>query len=189
MPMAIGRHRKVSLLPRAAAAALALVAGGVALWWLRRSRTAGGRSDGMHENANGSRRMIEEVFGAGRYDVVDELVAESAIGHDPALPAPTRGPQGVKEGARGYRDAFPDLRIEVEEVVAEKNLVALRWSARGTHRGDLFGIAPTGKEATVSGMTIDRWADGKIVESWTNWDTLGLLQQLGAVPAAAATPA
>ncbi|HEU5362961.1 MAG TPA: ester cyclase [Gaiellaceae bacterium] len=139
----------------------------------------------MHENAKGSRRMIEEVFGAGRYELADELVAESAIGHDPALPEPSQGPEGVKEGARGYRDAFPDLSMRIEEVVAENDLVALRWTARGTHRGDLFGIAPTGKEATVTGITIDRWAGGKIAESWTNWDTLGLLQQLGAVPAAA----
>jgi steroid delta-isomerase-like uncharacterized protein len=143
----------------------------------------------MHENANGSRRLIEEVFGAGRFELVDELVAESAIGHDPALPEPAAGPEGLKAAARGYRDAFPDLTMRVEEIVAENELVALRWTARGTHRGELFGIAPTGKEATVTGITIDRWAGGKVAESWTNWDTLGLLQQLGAVPAAAKAPA
>jgi predicted ester cyclase len=185
MPMAIGRQRKASPLPlvAAAAAALALVAGGVALWWFRRFRGAEGRSDRMNENANGSRRIIEEVFGAGRYELADELVAEGAIGHDPALPEPAVGPEGLKEGARGYRAAFPDLRIMVGDVVAQDDLVAIRWTARGTHKGELFGIAPTGKEATVTGITIDRWAGGKVAESWTNWDTLGLLQQLGAVPA------
>jgi predicted ester cyclase len=191
MPMAIGRQRKASPLPlvAAAAAALALVAGGVALWWFRRFRGAEGRSDRMNENANGSRRIIEEVFGAGRYELADELVAEGAIGHDPALPEPTMGPEGVKEGARGYRAAFPDLRIMIGDVVAQDDLVAIRWTARGTHKGELFGIAPTGKEATVTGITIDRWAGGKVAESWTNWDTLGLLQQLGVVPAAAKAPA
>jgi steroid delta-isomerase-like uncharacterized protein len=143
----------------------------------------------MHENANGSRRLIEEVFGAGRFELVDELVAENAIGHDPALPEPASGPEGLKQAARGYRDAFPDLTMKVEEIVAENERVALRWTARGTHRGELFGIAPTGKEATVTGITIDRWAGGKVAESWTNWDTLGLLQQLGVVPAAAKAPA
>lgn len=138
----------------------------------------------MDENANGSRRMVEEVFGAGRYELADELVAANAIGHDPALPQAAAGPEGVKEAARGYRAAFPDLRMTADDVLAQGDRVAVRWTARGTHRGELFGIAPTGKEATVTGITIDRWADGKIAESWTNWDTLGLLQQLGAVPAA-----
>jgi steroid delta-isomerase-like uncharacterized protein len=143
----------------------------------------------MAKNADGSRRMIEELFGAGRYELADELVAEAAIGHDPALPEPAMGPEGVKQGARGYREAFPDLSMKVEEIVAENDLVAVRWTARGTHKNELFGIAPTGKEATVTGITIDRWAGGKIAESWTNWDTFGLLQQLGAVPAPAQTPA
>lgn len=185
--MAIGRQRKTSPLPRVAAGALALVAGGVALWWFRRTRKAGEGSDRMDANAKGSRRMIEEVFGAGAYELADELVAAGAIGHDPALPESPVGPAGVKEAARGYREAFPDLRMKAEEVVAQGDKVAVRWTARGTHKGELFGIAPTGKQATVTGITIDRWAGGKIAESWTNWDTLGLLQQLGAVPAAMQT--
>jgi predicted ester cyclase len=189
MPMAIGRQRQASRLPWAVAGALALVAGGVALWRLRRTPWGGERSDRMEENAQGSRRLIEEMFGAGRYELADELVAEAAIGHDPALPEPAMGPEGVKVAARGYRQAFPDLRMTAEEVLSQGDLVAVRWTARGTHRGELFGIAPTGKEATVTGITIDRWAGGKIAESWTNWDTLGLLQLLGAVPAPTQAPA
>jgi steroid delta-isomerase-like uncharacterized protein len=142
------------------------------------------RSERMDDNAKGSRRIIEEVFGAGKYELADELVARDARGHDPALPEPVVGPDGLKESARGYRSAFPDLRVTVEQVIAQGDHVALRWTCRGTHKGDLFGIAPTGKEATVTGITIDRWSKGKLAESWTNWDTLGLLQQLGAVPAA-----
>jgi steroid delta-isomerase-like uncharacterized protein len=138
----------------------------------------------MGANAKASRRILEEIFGAGNYGVADELVAADAVGHDPALPEPVIGPDGVKEAARGYRSAFPDLTITTDTVIAEGDLVAIRWTARGTHKGDLFGIAPTGKEATVTGITIDRHAGGKIAESWTNWDTLGLLQQLGAVPSA-----
>jgi predicted ester cyclase len=138
----------------------------------------------MEANKKASRRIIEEIFGAGTYDLADELIDSKAIGHDPALPEPVKGPGGLKEAARGYREAFPDLKLTVEEIVAEGDVVALRWTARGTHKGDLFGIAPTGKEATVTGITIDKYSGGKVVESWTNWDTLGLLQQLGAVPAA-----
>lgn len=136
------------------------------------------------ENARGSRRVLEEMFGGGNYELAHELIADDAVGHDPAQPEPTTGAAGEIEAARGYREAFPDLRMTVDQVIAEGQDVAIRWTARGTHKGDLFGIAPTGKEATVTGITIDRWADGKIVESFTNWDTLGLLQQLGAVPAA-----
>jgi steroid delta-isomerase-like uncharacterized protein len=138
----------------------------------------------MEANAKASRRILEELFGAGNYGLADELIAADAVGHDPALPEPVSGPEGLKEAARGYRSAFPDLTMTVETVLAEGDLVAIRWTARGTHKGDLFGIAPTGKEATVTGITIDRHAGGKIAESWTSWDALGLLQQLGAVPSA-----
>jgi steroid delta-isomerase-like uncharacterized protein len=141
----------------------------------------------MKENARGSKRIIEEVFGGGDYDLAHKLVAADAIGHDPARPEPVRGPDGLIESARGYRDAFPDLRLTANQSIAEGDYVATRWTAVGTHKGDLFGIAPTGKQSTVTGISIDRWADGKIVESWTNWDTMGLLQQLGVMPAAMQT--
>jgi len=141
----------------------------------------------MEKNASGSKRIIEELFGGGNYDVAHELVSAGAVGHDPALPEPVNGPKGLIEAARGYRDAFPDLRMTADQSIAEGDYVATRWTGRGTHKGELFGIPATGKEATVTGISIDRWADGKIVESWTNWDTLGLLQQIGAVPAAMQT--
>jgi predicted ester cyclase len=141
----------------------------------------------MDKNARGSKRIIEELFGAGNYEIAQELIGAEAVGHDPARPEPIVGPSGVIESARGYRDAFPDLKLTVDQVIADGDHVAVRWTARGTHRGDLFGIAPTGKETTVTGITIDRWANGMLMESWTNWDTLGLLQQLGAMPAAMQT--
>src|SRR5579885_2716493 len=188
MGMAIGRRARPQSSRAAALASAAVLAGAaglLALWWSRRSSVE--RSDRMAKNADGSRRIIEEVFGAGNYDVADELVAADARGHDPALPGPTVGPEGLKEAARGYRGAFPDLKLTVEQVVAEGDNVATRWSARGTHKAELFGIPPTGKQTTVTGITIDRWSGGKVVESWTNWDTLGLLQQLGVVPGALQT--
>jgi steroid delta-isomerase-like uncharacterized protein len=129
-----------------------------------------------------ARREIEEIFGQGKLEVADEVIAPNYVGHDPALPEPIRGPEGVKEAAAGYRAAFSDLTCTVDQQVAEGDTVVTRWTARGTHDGELFGVAPTGKQATVTGISIERVVDGKIVEDHTNWDTFGLMQQLGAIP-------
>jgi steroid delta-isomerase-like uncharacterized protein len=132
-----------------------------------------------------ARRLLEEAFNSGNLDVVDELVSPEFVNHDAALPEPAVGIEASKASITGYREAFPDLRLTIEQQLAEGEYVATRWSARGTHQGDLMGIAPTGKQATVTGITVDRIVDGRFVESWTNWDTLGLMQQLGVIPALA----
>jgi predicted ester cyclase len=129
------------------------------------------------------RRALEEPW--SNLDVLDELIADDYIGYDPALPEPIRGVQGAKDNVSGYVAAFEGAKITVQEQIAEGDLVASRWEGRGKHTGELLGVAPTGKEAVVSGLTLSRVADGKIVEEWTNWDTLGMLQQIGAIPAAA----
>jgi predicted ester cyclase len=130
------------------------------------------------------RRAFEEPW-KGKLEVVDELYASNYIGHDPAVPEPLRGPKGVKEFISTYRAAFPDARITVEQQLAEGDLVATRWTGRGTHEGELMGITPTGKQVTVSGLTITRLEGDKIVEGFLNWDTFGMMQQLDAVPALA----
>ena len=132
-----------------------------------------------------ARRLVEEAFTAGHLEVVDELIARDYVGHDPSLPEDARGPAGVRELIAGYRAAFPDIRVTVEDQIAEGDRVVTRWAATGTHQGELLGMPATGKQGTVTGITIDRIADGKIVESWDNWDTLGLMQPLGAIPAPA----
>jgi steroid delta-isomerase-like uncharacterized protein len=132
-----------------------------------------------------ARRFLEEAFNSGNLDVVDELVAPEFVNHDAALPEPGVGIEAAKASITGYREAFPDLRLTIEQQLAEGEYVTTRWSARGTHQGNLMGMAPTGKQATVAGITIDRIVDGRFVESWTNWDTLGLMQQLGVIPALA----
>jgi steroid delta-isomerase-like uncharacterized protein len=134
-----------------------------------------------------ARRVLEEAFNAGIIDVIDEIVTTDFVNHDAALPEPMIGPEAAKATISGYRTAFPDLRITIEEQIADDQGVATRWSAKGTHQGDLMGMGPTGKQATVTGITIDRIVDGRIAESWTNWDTLGMLQQLGVVPVLATT--
>ena len=130
------------------------------------------------------RRLLEEPW-KGNWDVIDEVVASDYVGYDSGQPEPIRGPEGLREYFRAYSDAFPDARLTVHDEVAEADKVATRWSARGTHAGEIAGIAATGKEVTVSGLTLSTLERGKIVEQWTTWDRLGMLVQLGAVPAAA----
>jgi len=127
------------------------------------------------------RRLFEEPW-KGNLDVVDELIARDYVGHDPANPEPLHGPEGVKEFISTYLAAFPDARITVEEQLAEGDMVATRWSAGGTHEGELMGIQPTGKQVSVSGLSISRLSGGKIVEEFQNWDNYGMMQQLGAIP-------
>ncbi len=135
------------------------------------------------ENKAIARRALEEVFsGQGNLDVADELFAPDYVGHDPASLEDIRGPEGVKEFASMYRNAFPDVQLSVQEQVAEGDMVATRWIASGTHQGDLMGIAPTGNRVTVAGTSVERIVDGKLKETWDNYDALGMMQQIGAIP-------
>jgi steroid delta-isomerase-like uncharacterized protein len=127
------------------------------------------------------RRLFEEPW-KGKLDVVDELTAGDYVGHDPALPGPVRGPEGVKEFISTYLGAFPDARVTVEEQLAESDLVATRWSARGTHEGELMDIDPTGRKVSISGITISRLDRGKVVEEFQNWDFYGMMQQVEGTP-------
>ena len=129
------------------------------------------------------RRLIEEAYNSGRLEVVDELVLPDVIGHDPALQRDVVGAEALKELIGAFRRAFPDFLVLIEDQLADGDRVAIRWAARGTHRGDLWGIAATGKEVTVTGTSVYRFAIGRIAESWTHWDAIGLMQQLGVVPA------
>ena len=133
-------------------------------------------------NLAASRRVIEDGFNKGDLSVVDEVCAPDAVNHDPAMPEDARGTEALKQQISMYRTAFPDLEITIEDTIVADDKVVLRWTSRGTHRGELMGLAPTGTHASVAGMSIDRFADGKIAESWNNWDTLGLMRQLGAAP-------
>lgn len=131
------------------------------------------------------RRLIEEVIGRGKFALVDELVSADYVGHSSNPQTNTR--EGHKQFFAALRRAFPDLEITVEDQIAEGDKVVTRWTARGTHEGEFMGLPPTGKRAVISGIDIDRVADGKLVECWTKSDDLSLLQQLGAIPAPAPT--
>jgi steroid delta-isomerase-like uncharacterized protein len=140
---------------------------------------------GPGDLSEASRRLLEEGFNEGNFALIDQLVAPEAVDHDPATPAQMRalrGPELLKRTVSMYRAAFPDVRISVDDVIAADDKVVLRWRSEGTHRGELAGLAPTGARASVTGISIDRWKDGKVVESWSEWDNLGLARQLGAAP-------
>lgn len=132
-------------------------------------------------NKNIIRRLNEEVWERGNLAIVDELCASDAIFHtnDPLTPDYGSGPKALKQIFTLYRAAFPDTKVTLDDLIAEEDRVVTRWTARGTHKGDLLGTAPTNKQVTVTGMDIYRIVDGKIKENWGNWDTMGMMQQLG----------
>jgi steroid delta-isomerase-like uncharacterized protein len=133
------------------------------------------------------RRSFDELFTQGDLDVADAVFASDYVGHDPSLPQPIRGPAEFKRFVTMYRTAFPDLELTVDDQLADGDLVATRFTARGTHRGPLMGIPPTGRKVTVTGISIDRMVNGKSAESWTNYDVMGMMQQLGILPTPSAT--
>lgn len=135
------------------------------------------------------RKYINEVWNQGKLDVVEQLVAPDCVTHDPAAPGgELKGPDGVKQLVSMYRNAFPDTRLEINDLIVEGDKVAARLSASGTHKGALMGIAPTGKRVSITGQAITRFRAGKQVESWNSYDQLGMLQQLGVVPSMQAAP-
>ena len=127
------------------------------------------------------RRAIEEVYNQGNLDVVEDLVSSDFVVH--ASSEDIHGPDGMKQFVASLREAFPDLHLTIDDQVAEGDRVVTRWTARGTHTGPFQGMPPSGKRGTMTGIDIDRFVGGKAIECWTNADYLGLLQQLGAIPA------
>jgi steroid delta-isomerase-like uncharacterized protein len=131
------------------------------------------------ENKALVRRWFEEVWNQGRAASIDEMLTSDAVVH--GLGPSLRGPSEFKPFQAMYRGAFPDIDIQVDDMLAEGDLVAARWSGMGTHRGDGLGFMATSKRAQFKGLTIVRVRDGKIVEGWNSFDQLGMLQQLGVV--------
>ncbi len=133
------------------------------------------------ENKAIVRRGIEEFANQGNFAAIDELVASDYVFHAPGLPA-LHGHEGFQQMVMMPRTAFPDLHFTIEDLIAEGDKVVTRFTARGTHRGELMGIPPTGKQVSFPGILISHISKGKIVEEWEISDALGMLQQLGVVP-------
>jgi len=127
------------------------------------------------------RRIFEEVFNKGNLSVVDEIMTNDYVYHM-GQGMEFKGPDGFKQLATIFRNAFPDLHFTVEDMVAEGDKVATRATLQGTHKGDLMGIAPTGKQFTTTGFNIIRFAGGKEVEAFGAADMLAMYQQLGVAP-------
>jgi steroid delta-isomerase-like uncharacterized protein len=129
-------------------------------------------------------RWFDEVWTQGREEIVDELCAPDAIGHGLGEgSADVHGLAEFRAFLRNMRSAFPDVHIRVEDSIANGAKAVVRVVLEGTHLGEGIGLAPTRRRVSVTGMVLIRVAEAKVAESWNNWDQLGLLRQLGAIPA------
>jgi hypothetical protein len=131
-----------------------------------------------------ARRFFEDVCNARRLDVADEILSADHVYHDAQSPPLGRGPDAMKQTVAIYQDGLQG-RWEVKEIVDAGDRVTVRWTGHGVHDAEIMGIAPTGREVHVDALTMLRIDGDKIAENWTSWDTLGMLQQIGAVPAPA----
>ena len=137
------------------------------------------------QNEKLAHRFHMDIFQEGKMDVADEILSPNFVNHFPGNPPEMqRGPDGMKRLAVALRTAFPDMQIIHDDVITQGDKVIIRWSMTGTQDGELFGVPPTGKSVSITGIDIFRVDAGKIVELWQNWDQMGMMQQLGVIPAA-----
>ena len=131
-----------------------------------------------------NKALVRRFYGEGVHNpaLFDELLAPTYVLHLPGSP-PIAGIEQAKQLMVAYTSAFPDLQLSTEDLVAEGDIVAIRNTWRGTHQGAFQGLPPTGKHVTFSGSDFFRFVDGKIAEQWADLDALGLMQQLGSIPA------
>jgi steroid delta-isomerase-like uncharacterized protein len=129
------------------------------------------------------RRLYQEVWNRRKLELVSDLISPSHALHDNNSSGSSVGPEAYKALMALYLAAFPDLRVTVEDTVAEKDKVAASWTISGTHKGEFWGVRPTNKKMSLDGITIHHIANGKIIDSYISFDALGLMRQLGAVPA------
>jgi steroid delta-isomerase-like uncharacterized protein len=130
-------------------------------------------------------RIFEEVWNQRNREAVDELITADYVHHDGHGIPVEPGIEGYKQFVSIYLNAFSDLRFTIEDEISADDKIVTRWRVAGTHDGDLPGLPRTGKSISLAGISITRLRDGKIAESWNNWDMLGMMQQLGAIPAEA----
>jgi steroid delta-isomerase-like uncharacterized protein len=143
-------------------------------------------ADQTHINKSLSRRWFEEVWNQGRTRAIDELLAPDCVAHGLGEEGqPLRGPEHFRRFYDQFRSAFPDVRILVQEVLAEGDWTAVRFAAQATHTGPGIGVAPTGRPINVTGMSMMRWANGQIAEAYNEFDAAALLRQITQTPPAA----
>jgi len=126
-------------------------------------------------------RYFYEVWNQGKLAILNELMSPDYINHSPGMPNPPPGPEGLKPIISSIRDAFPDLNYEIQNMVISEDQVAVYTIMYGTHKGNFFGLEPTGKTIEVPQMQIERIQDGKIIEHWRLTDELTMMRQLGQI--------
>ena len=137
----------------------------------------------IEQNKLVARRFFEDAYNTGNVDLLDQLLAPTYV--DQKAPHGTLpGPEGIKQVISMFRVAFPDLHFAIEDQVAEGDKVVTRYTFSGTQKGQLMGIPATGKHVIITGISIYRIANGKMQDAWIEYDMLGLMQQIGVVPAA-----
>jgi predicted ester cyclase len=137
------------------------------------------------ENIAVSRQLLEDTFTAGKLDLIDQYCTEGYVDHDPVLG--DRGREDAKASITTYREAFPDLDMKVDDAFGYGDKVVVRWTGTGTFENEIMGQSPTGEKGEpVHGITIDLFQDGKVTESWTQWDTVRFMKNIGAMPEPAA---
>lgn len=137
------------------------------------------------ENKALIRRLYEEVWNKHKLELVTEIISPSHALQAANVSGSAVGPEAYKRQVTLFLAGYPDLRFTIEDTVAENDKVVACWTFSGTHKGDFMGVPPTNKKISVDGMTIHHIANGKIMDSYSNWDALGMMQQLGAIPAMA----
>jgi steroid delta-isomerase-like uncharacterized protein len=125
-----------------------------------------------------ARKIVEELWNAKNRAVIDEMMSPDYVHHDSQAADIAPGIDGYKQFVERYMNAFPDLHMTVEDEIVAGDTVVVRWTVTGTHRGELPGLPPTGKNISLTGISIARLREGKLVESWNNWDALSMMQQL-----------
>ncbi len=128
------------------------------------------------------RRLYEEVWNKRKLEVISEIVSPSHALHGPNISGSSIGPEAYKRQFLLFLAGYSDLHFTIDDIIAEKDKVVACWTFSGTHRGDFMGIPATNKKVSMDGMTIHHVAGGKIMDSYGNWDALGMMQQLGVVP-------
>lgn len=137
----------------------------------------------MADGRDLGRQFFEDMLNTGDFSVADRIFDPNIVMYHPSSPEPVRGAAAVKGFLGAFRAGFPDLKMTVDDVFASGDRVAVRWHSQGTHTEVLFGIPPTGKTMSVKGISILRVENGRIVEDWVAEDSLGLMKQLGLIPA------
>jgi steroid delta-isomerase-like uncharacterized protein len=136
----------------------------------------------MSERGTTARRFMDGILNSGDWSNADEVLTDDVVMHHPSAPEPIRGREAVHEFLAQFRAGMSDLHLTIEDAADGEDAVALRWTARGTHDGSLFGLPPSGNELHIRGISFFRFEGDRIAEDWIEENTLDVLQQLGVVP-------